>query len=115
MLGAETARDAIHVPLSAGITTNAGYGELQSGLPGVIDGVDFHNSLSIRYDDNSRFGDKITWHVAPVLAIGGTGTRLNASYRHRLQSAVAGGSVRKLSRLLLFRQSQSQAGNQRRL
>ena len=67
VLGAETARDAIHVPIIAGITTNAGYGELQSSLPGLLGGgVDFHNSVSVRYDDNSRFGDKATWHVAPV-------------------------------------------------
>jgi len=80
VLGAETTRDAIHVPLSAGITTNAGYGELQSSFPDLIDGVDFHNSISIRHDSNSRFGDRTTWHVAPVLAIAGTDTRLHASY-----------------------------------
>ena len=32
VLGAESARDAIHVPISNGITTNAGYAELQSSL-----------------------------------------------------------------------------------
>jgi vitamin B12 transporter len=80
VLGAETIRDAVHVPLSAGITTNAGYGELQSSFPDLIDGVDVHNSISIRYDDNSRFGSRTTWHVAPVLAITATDTRLHASY-----------------------------------
>ena len=81
VLGAETTRDAIHVPIIAGITTNAGYGELQSSLPGLLgSGVDFHNSVSVRYDDNSRFGNKATWHVAPVLAIAATDTRLHASY-----------------------------------
>lgn len=81
VLGAETGRDAIHVPISAGITTNAGYGELQSSLPDLFGGVlDFHNSVSVRYDDNSRFGAKTTWHVAPVLAIPETGTRLHATY-----------------------------------
>jgi vitamin B12 transporter len=80
VLGAETTRDAVHVPLSAGITTNAGYGELQSSFPGLIEGVDFHNSISVRYDDNSRFGDRTTWHVAPVLAITATDTKLHASY-----------------------------------
>ncbi len=80
VLGAETARDAIHLPISAGITTNAGFAELQSALPGLISGVDFHNSVSVRYDDNSRFGDRATWHVAPVLAVAATGTRLHASY-----------------------------------
>ena len=81
VLGAETTRDAIHVPIIAGITTNAGYGELQSSLPGLLgSGVDFHNSVSVRYDDNSRFGNKATWHIAPVLAIAATDTRLHASY-----------------------------------
>ena len=81
VLGAETTRDAVHVPLSAGITTNAGYGELQSSLPGLLgEDIDFYNSVSIRYDDNSRFGSRTTWHVAPVLAFTATGTRLHASY-----------------------------------
>ena len=80
VLGAETTRDAVHVPLSAGITTNAGYGELQSSLPGLVEGVDLHNSISVRHDSNSRFGDRTTWHVAPVLAITATDTRLHASY-----------------------------------
>ena len=71
VLGAETARDAIHLPLSAGITTNAGYAELQSALG------DFDNSVSVRYDDNSRFGNKVTWRLAPVYKVGGT--RLKAS------------------------------------
>ncbi len=80
VLGAETGRDAIHVPISAGITTNAGFGELQSSLPGLIEGVDFYDSASVRYDDNSRYGSKTTWHVAPVLALAATDTRLHASY-----------------------------------
>jgi vitamin B12 transporter len=80
VLGAETTRDAVHVPLSAGVTTNAGYAELQSSFPDVIDGVDFHNSFSVRYDDNSRFGDRTTWHVAPALAFTATDTKLHASY-----------------------------------
>lgn len=81
VLGAETARDAMHVPIKAGITTNAGFGELQSSLPGLLGGAaDFHNSISVRYDDNSRFGGKATWHVAPALAVAATATRLHASY-----------------------------------
>lgn len=73
VLGAETARDAIHQPLSAGITINAGYGELQSSLG------DFSNSVSLRYDDNSRFGNKLTWRIAPGYRIAATGTRLRAT------------------------------------
>ncbi len=78
LLGAETGRDAIHVPIAAGITTNAGYGELQSSLKDLIPGVDFHNSLSLRYDDDSRYGAKTTWHIAPLLTF--AATRLHASY-----------------------------------
>ena len=73
VLGAETARDAVSQPISDGITTNAGYAELQSALG------DFNNSASIRYDDNSRFGGKFTWRVAPVYKIEATGTRLKAT------------------------------------
>lgn len=71
VLGAETARDAISEPISDGITTNAGFAELQTTLG------DFNNSASIRYDDNSRFGGKFTFRLAPSFALGGT--RLKAS------------------------------------
>ena len=40
----------------------------------------FNNSASIRYDDNSRFGGKVTWHLAPAWLIAATGTRLKASF-----------------------------------
>jgi vitamin B12 transporter len=82
VLGAETARDALHPglsfgfpsTLSRGITTNAGFAELQSDF-----GSGLYNSVSIRYDDNSRFGSKTTWRVAPAWVIEGTGTKLKAS------------------------------------
>jgi vitamin B12 transporter len=73
VLGAETARDAIHLPLSAGVTINAGYAELQSALGA------FDNSVSLRFDDNSRFGDKFTYRLAPVYRIDATGTKLKAT------------------------------------
>ncbi|MCP5411209.1 MAG: TonB-dependent receptor [Alphaproteobacteria bacterium] len=72
VLGAETARDAIHKPISFGITTNAGYAELNSDF-----GDGLNNSVSLRFDDNSRYGSKLTWHVAPSWTIGET--RLKAS------------------------------------
>lgn len=72
VLGAETARDAIHKPVSYGVTTNAGFAELNSDF-----GNGLHNSASLRYDDNSRYGDRLTWHVAPSWIIGQT--RLKAS------------------------------------
>ena len=80
VLGATTIRDAMHIPVSAGVTTNAGYGELQSSLPHLIEGVAINNSVSIRDDDNSRYGNHVTWHVAPVAAIASTGTRVHATY-----------------------------------
>ena len=36
--------------------------------------------MSLRYDDNSMFGSRTTWHIAPVVAVAATGTRLHASY-----------------------------------
>ena len=82
VLGTETARDALHPglsfgfpsTLSQGITSNAGYAELQSDF-----GFGLFSSISIRYDDNSRFGDKTTWRVAPAWVIEDTGTKLKAS------------------------------------
>lgn len=82
VLGAETARDALHrgfsfgfpTTLSQGITTNAGYAELVTDLP-----IGFHNSFSIRDDDNSRFGNRMTWRMAPSWVIESTGTTLRAS------------------------------------
>ena len=81
VLGAETARDALHPgllfgfpsPLSRGITTNAGYAELQSDF-----GWGLYDSVSIRYDDNSRFGSKTTWRIAPALLIGDTKLKASA-------------------------------------
>ena len=83
VLGAETARDVNKAGMSygyptgaaTGITTNAGYGELQSDL-----GNGVYNSASIRYDDNSRFGNKVTYHIAPTWTVADTGTRLKASF-----------------------------------
>jgi vitamin B12 transporter len=81
VLGAESERERLRVAqasgftynLKAGTTTNAGYAELQSVLG------DFSNSLNLRYDDNSRFGSKLTYRVAPTYTIAATGTRLKAS------------------------------------
>jgi vitamin B12 transporter len=83
VVGAETARDANRPGVSfgfpsgpaSGITTNAGYGELQSDFGGG-----FYDSASIRYDSNSRFGDKVTYHIAPAWLIADTGTKLKASF-----------------------------------
>lgn len=74
VLGAEHSRDDISQPLSAAIKVDAGYAELQSQL-----GDDFFSALNVRYDDNSRFGSKVTYRVAPTYLIRATGTRLKAS------------------------------------
>ncbi len=73
VLGAETARDAVHIPLSAGYTTHAGFAEINSdfGFATV--------SGSLRYDDNSQFGDRLTWRIAPRLALGDSGFSLKGS------------------------------------
>jgi vitamin B12 transporter len=83
VMGAETYRDSNRAGYSfgfpsgpaVGITTNAGYAELDSDL-----GHGIHDDAAIRYDDNSRYGNKVTYHIAPVWAIDATGTRLKASF-----------------------------------
>ena len=83
VVGAESARDVNKTGVSfgfptgptTGISTNAGYGEIQSDF-----GNGLHDSASIRYDSNSRFGDKVTYHIAPAWLIADTGTKLKASF-----------------------------------
>lgn len=74
VLGAEHQRDEIRSPVSAAQSIDSGYVELQSGW-----GERLFNTISVRYDDNDRFGAKVTWRVAPVYVIKETGTRLKAS------------------------------------
>jgi vitamin B12 transporter len=74
ILGAEHQKDEITNPISAGTAIDAGYAELQSAFAG-----DFFNTLSVRYDDNDRFGSKVTYRLAPAYLIGATGTKLKAS------------------------------------
>src|SRR4051812_28052149 len=71
VLGAETMRDAMRLPIRAGISTNAGYAELQSSWGEIF------NSASLRVDDNSRFGSHVTWRLAPAWVLGDT--KLKAS------------------------------------
>jgi vitamin B12 transporter len=74
VLAAEHDRDAIHEPLSAEVTDNAGAVELQSHL-----GEHFYSALNARYDDNERFGSKVTWRFAPAYVITATDTRFSGS------------------------------------
>lgn len=73
VLGMESAHDAIHKPIAYGITTNAGYAEITSDFGGGL-----FNSASLRFDDNSRYGSKLTWHVAPAWVIGRTKLKASA-------------------------------------
>jgi vitamin B12 transporter len=83
VLGADTARDSSRPGFSfgfpsgpaTGITTTGGYGELDSDL-----GNGLHDDAAIRYDDNSRFGNKLTYHIAPAWLIEAIGTKLKASF-----------------------------------
>jgi vitamin B12 transporter len=74
VLGAEHQRDEMTVPISASTTIDSGYAELQSSFGG-----DVFDTLSVRYDDNDRFGSKLTYRLAPAFVIQETGTKLKAS------------------------------------
>lgn len=74
VLGAEVQREAISQPIGAGIDTESGYAELQSNPF-----EDFNDTVSVRYDSNSRFGGQATYRFAPTYFIAATGTKLEAS------------------------------------
>ena len=74
IFGAEHQRDEIRNPIDAATTIDSGFSELQSGF-----GDSFYDTISLRYDDNDRFGSKVTYRVAPVYLIKDTGTKLKAS------------------------------------
>jgi vitamin B12 transporter len=74
-LGAEHQIDHLdNTPTTADVTNNAGFAQLQSSL-----GERFFNALSLRYDDNSRFGGKMTYRAAPAMLVPETGTKLKGS------------------------------------
>ncbi|HWG72342.1 MAG TPA: TonB-dependent receptor [Steroidobacteraceae bacterium] len=74
VLGAEHERDEMTVPLSASTSIDSGYAELQSAFADSL-----FNTLSVRYDDNNRFGGKVTYRVAPAYVFQETGTKFKAS------------------------------------
>ncbi|TLY69361.1 MAG: TonB-dependent receptor [Gammaproteobacteria bacterium] len=74
LLGLEDARDEISQPLSASTRIDSGYAELQSQL-----GEHWFSALNVRYDDNDRFGSKVTYRVAPAWVSQASGTKLKAS------------------------------------
>jgi vitamin B12 transporter len=74
-LGAEHQLDEIRdSPLSAQTATNAGLIQLQSAVAGR-----FFNTISLRYDDNDRFGRAATYRVAPAWLIPETDTKIKGS------------------------------------
>jgi vitamin B12 transporter len=74
VLGAEAQREAISQPIGASIDTESGYAELQSNPF-----ENFNDTISVRYDSNSRFGGQATYRFAPTYFIAATGTKLEAS------------------------------------
>jgi vitamin B12 transporter len=74
VLGAEYERDEIEQPLDADVHITSGYAELQSQV-----GEHWFSALNVRYDDNSRFGSKVTYRFAPAWLITQTDTKLRAS------------------------------------
>jgi len=53
----------------------AGYAQIDSAFGGRL-----FNAISLRLDDNDRFGQVTTWRVAPSVLVTETDTRLKASY-----------------------------------
>jgi vitamin B12 transporter len=75
-LGAEHQLDQINStgPVIADMTNDAGYLQLQSSF-----GQRLFDTVSLRYDDNDRFGGAATFRVAPSFLIPETGTKLKSS------------------------------------
>ncbi|HTT80460.1 MAG TPA: TonB-dependent receptor [Stellaceae bacterium] len=76
VLGAEHELDRLDdsTPVSAHVTNDAGYAELQSSFDRRL-----FNSLSLRYDENGSFGGHPTFREAPAYLIPETGTKLKGS------------------------------------
>ncbi len=74
ILGAEHQRDDITAPISASTTIDSGYAELQSSFDERL-----FDTVSVRYDENDRFGGKVTYRFAPAYLIKETGTKLKGS------------------------------------
>ncbi|WP_395371075.1 TonB-dependent receptor plug domain-containing protein [Komagataeibacter diospyri] len=59
---------------SASMDTTAGYGQYQGNWHHIL-----YGAANIRYDANSRYGNHVTWRVAPAIHVPGTGTIIKAS------------------------------------
>src|SRR3546814_13614191 len=73
-LGNETER-LRDSPISAETVNNAGYLQLQSEFGGRR-----FNAVSLRVDDNDRFGRAVTYRIAPSYLVAETGKRRKGSY-----------------------------------
>ncbi len=73
-LGTEHQHDAIDNMAGAEVNNDAGYIQLQSSF-----GKRFFNSISLRHDENEKFGGKETYRIAPAFLITETDTKLKAS------------------------------------
>src|SRR5579864_6503540 len=74
LLGAEHERDAISTPLTADMSIDSGFAELQSSL-----GAGWFSAVNVRYDANNRFSNKATYRLAPAYQVADTGLKLKAS------------------------------------
>lgn len=74
-VGAEHQLDEIvESPVSARMTNNAGFFQLQSGL-----GERLFDTVSLRYDNNDHFGGEATYRIAPAFLIPQIGTKIKGS------------------------------------
>ena len=74
VLGAEHQHDSITTPISASTNIDSGYLELQSSFWNSL-----YDTLAVRYDDNDRFGSKVTYRFAPAYLINDSGTKFKGS------------------------------------
>jgi vitamin B12 transporter len=74
LLGLEDTRDEISTPISASTRIAAAYAELQSQF-----GAQWFSALNARYDNNDRFGNKLTYRIAPAWVTAASDTKLKAS------------------------------------
>ena len=108
LLGAEHAHDEISEPLSAGITIDSGYAELQSKLS-----QGFASAVNVRYDHNNRFGSKATFRIAPTYTIAETGTQLKASVGTGFKSPTLDELFQSFPAVLFLCESEPETGDQR--
>ena len=91
-------------------TERAGYAELQSNPL-----KDLNIAVSARYDSDDRFGDKLTWRVAPAYTIAATGTLLKASYGTGFKAPTLTQLFVSFPSFDFFANPNLQAGGERRL